>query len=106
VRVAVVLQIQVQNQLHEVVRELEEAPGEPFLEFCRLAADMGVRYVEFIWPYQDSMLNPFQLGRWLEDFPKALEQDTFTEEQRESALRVLDAAREAESLDGYLLFEA
>lgn len=66
---------------------------------------MGVRYVDFIWPYADCMLNFFQLAAWLEDFPKALSSGSFSDEEAASASAVLAAAREAHAIDGYLLLE-
>ncbi|KRF39615.1 hypothetical protein ASH01_19920 [Terrabacter sp. Soil811] len=102
--VVILLKVHVQNQLHETIRTIEE-PGEPFLHFCRAASGMQVRYVDFIWPYSDAMLNFFQLAAWIEDFPRALDSDGLSDEERASASRVLAAAKEAHSLDGYLLIE-
>jgi hypothetical protein len=104
-RMAVLLRVQVQNQLHEVVRVYEEPSGEPFLRFCRSATNEGIRHVDFIWPYQDAMLNEFQLKAWLEDFPRALKDERLPMDQRSSVSAVLEAAREAESIAGYLFFE-
>ncbi|XBB65721.1 hypothetical protein ABFU82_16570 [Nocardioides sp. WV_118_6] len=101
---AVTLVVQVRNQDHEVVRTWQELPGEPFLRFCRKAESLGVRYVDFIWPYADAMLNFFQLASWLDDFPRVLAGGTFAEDEAVSARLVLEGAREAEALDGYLFF--
>ncbi|GAB4100824.1 hypothetical protein [Sinomonas halotolerans] len=102
---AILLKVHVQNQLHETMRTIEEPPGEPFLKFCRAATAIGVRYVDFIWPYSDAMLNFFQLAAWLEDFPRVLDSDVFSPEESASARRVLEAAKEAHALDGYLFIE-
>ncbi|MFC5175637.1 hypothetical protein [Nocardioides taihuensis] len=102
---AVLMRVQVRNQLHEVVRVYEEPDGEPFLRFCRRAAIQGVRYVDFTWPYQDSMLNEYQLKAWLEDLPNALNIDGLPEDERSSVVAILQAAREAEDLAGYLFIE-
>ncbi len=102
---AISLRVNVQNQLHETIRTLEEPPGELFLKFCRTASTMGVRYVDFIWPYSDAMLNFFQLAAWLEDIPRVLDSREVSPEERASARRVLDAAKEAHAVDGYLYIE-
>lgn len=102
---AIELTIHVQNQLHETMRTFVEPPGEPFLKFCRAATAIGVRYVDFIWPYSDAMLNFFQLAAWLEDFPRVLDFDVISPEERASARRVLEAAKEAHTLAGYLFIE-
>lgn len=102
---AILLTIHVQNQLHETVRTFVEPPGEPFLKFCRAATVIGVRYVDFIWPYLDVMLNFFQLAAWLEDFSRVLDSDVLSPEESASARRVLEAAKEAHALAGYLFIE-
>ncbi|ELT43582.1 hypothetical protein G205_17234 [Arthrobacter nitrophenolicus] len=102
---AIELTIHVQNQLHETMRTFVEPPGEPFLKFCRAATAIGVRYVDFIWPYSDAMLNFFQLAAWLEDFPRVLDFDVISPKERASARRVLEAAKEAHTLAGYLFIE-
>lgn len=102
---AILLTVQVRNQVQEVVRQFQEPDDEPFIKFCRIAPSLGVRYVDFIGPYMDSMLNYFQISAWLEDLPRALESGLLEERQRESVERVLEAAREAEDLGGYLYFE-
>ena len=48
------------------------------------------------------MLNSQQLQAWVEDFPGAIQSELLSERQRASAQRVLQAAREAEELAGYL----
>ena len=101
---AIVLTVRVQDQMHGVVRTLVQPDDEPFLKVCRLFAASGVRFVDFIWPYQDAMLNEFQLRAWLEDFPRALGSVELTDSERESAEMLLDAAREAVELSGYLFF--
>ncbi|WP_077489825.1 hypothetical protein [Sinomonas mesophila] len=102
---AILLTIHVQNQLHETVRTFVEPPGEPFLKFCRAATTLGVRYVDFIWPYADAMLNFFQLAAWMEDFPRVLDSDVLSPEESASSRRVLEAAKEAHAIDGYLFIE-
>lgn len=102
---AILLTIHVQNQLHETVRTFVEPLGEPFLKFCRLATDIGVRYVDFIWPYSDAMLNFFQLAARLEDFPPVLDSDVLSPEESASARTVLEAAKQAHALVGYLFIE-
>lgn len=102
---AAILRITLQNQVHAAVRSWEEPVGEPFLRFCRKASQLGARNTDFIWPYADSMVNFFQIQQWLEDFPKVLESGNFDDEERASAQRVLAAAGEAASFDGYLWFE-
>lgn len=102
---AILLKVHVQNQLHETVRTLVQPPGEPFLKFCRAAAVIGVRYVDFIWPYSDAMLNFFQLAAWLEDFPRVLDTDVLSPEESASARGALEAAKEAHALGGYLFIE-
>lgn len=102
---AIALTVHVQNQLHETMRTFVEPPGEPFLKFCRAATAIGVRYVDFIWPYSDAMLNFFQLAAWLEDFPRVLDSDVISPEESASARRVLEAAKEAHALAGYLFIE-
>jgi len=99
---AVLLRFEVQDQLHQPVRSFEEPNDEPFIGFCRVAKGLGVRYVDSIGPYQDSMLNSQQLQAWVEDFPGAIQSELLSERQRASAQRVLQAAREAEELAGYL----
>ena len=68
---AITLTVQVQDMTHGVVRTIVQPDDEPFLKVCRVFAASGVRYVDFIWAYQDAMLNEFQLRAWLEDFPTA-----------------------------------
>lgn len=102
---ASLLTVQVQNQLHDVVRTYTEPESEPFLRFCRRAEAEGVRYVEFIWPYQDAMLNEFQLNAWLLDLPKALSNLDLATDERLSVEAMLEAVREAQALAGYLLIE-
>lgn len=99
------MQFQVRNQLHEIVRSFDEPAYGPFLDFCRKATRMGVRYVDFIWAYQSAMLNNAQLQAWLEDFPAAISQIPMNSIQRADVLEVLEAAREAEAIDGYLFIE-
>ena len=102
---AILLRVHVQNQSHETVRTFVELPDEPFLKFCRTATAIGVRYVDFIWPYSDAMLNFFQLAAWMEDFPRVLDSDVLSPEESASARMVLDAAKEAHALAGYLFIE-
>ena len=96
------LTFQVQDMSHGVVRTFT---NEPFLHVCRRFAASGVRYVEFIWPYQDAMLNELQLSAWLEDFPGALDAIDLPDQQRVSATTALAAAEEAVELSGYLLLQ-
>lgn len=102
---AITLTVQVQDMRHGIVRTIVEPSHEPFLKVCRAFEASGVRYVDFIWPYQDAMLNEFQLLAWLEDFPAALGTVDLMESERGSAERLLAAAREAVELSGYLFFE-
>ncbi len=53
---------------------------------------MALNPDDTIWPYQDAMLNEFQLRAWLEDLPTALTNVDLTGSQRESATRRLDTA--------------
>jgi hypothetical protein len=103
--VAIELTFQVQDMNHSVVRTFSDDDGEPFLKVCRQFAGVGVRYVDFIWPYQDAMLNEFQLRAWLEDFPKALHGPDLSAEQRRCAERVLVAAEEAVDMSGYIFIQ-
>lgn len=100
-----ILRISVQNQLHEKVRDWLDEPDNAFYRFCAKAEPLGVRYVDFIWPYSDAMLNYFQLAAWIEDFPAAMASGAFSQAESTSASNVLEGAREAHALDGYLLLE-
>ena len=99
------MEFQVRNQLHEIVSSFDEPAYGPFVSFCRRAAQIGVRYVDFIDPYQSAMLNNFQLKAWLEDFPAAIDAIPMNSIQRADVLEVLEAARQAEAIDGYLFIE-
>ena len=99
----------------------DEPAYGPFVSFCQRAAQIGVRYVDFIDPYQSAMLNNFQLKDWLQDFPAAIDEMPMNSIRRANAptrqranvptcrradvLEVLDAARHAEAIDGYLFVE-
>ena len=99
----------------------DEPAYGPFVSFCQRAAQIGVRYVDFIDPYQSAMLNNFQLKAWLQDFPAAIDEIPMNSIQRANVptcqranvptcrradvLEVLDAARHAEAIDGYLFVE-
>ena len=67
-----------------------------------MAANLGVRYVDFIWPYTDSMLNFFQLQAWMVDFPPVLASGVLSDPVHASAAKMLESAIEAEGLDGYI----
>jgi hypothetical protein len=47
----------------------------------------------------------FPGGGLVEDFPRVLDTDMLSPEESASALRVLEAAKEAHALDGYLFIE-
>jgi len=119
------------------VGTFDEPAYGPFVSFCQRAAQIGVRYVDFIDPYQSAMLNNFQLKAWLQDFPAAIDEIPMNSIQRANVptcqranvptcqranvptcqranvptcrradvLEVLDAARHAEAIDGYLFVE-
>ena len=99
------MQFQVRNRLHEIVSAFDEPAYGPFVSFCRRAAQIGVRYVDFIDPYQSAMLNNFQLKAWLQDFPAAIDEIPMNSIERADVLEVLEAARLAEAIDGYLFIE-
>ena len=98
------LTIEVRETDHRVFRRFQELEEERFFAFCNAAAALGVRYSDFISPYMDAMLNGFQLRAWLEDIPPLLDENRIAEDQRESVLRVFEAAREASAISGYLFF--
>lgn len=100
------IRAEVQDPLHRVMREFTEVPPYEFVAFAQRAAKLGVRHMTFIHDYTDSMLNPFQLRDWLEDIPRVLAQHPWTDVERLTAERMLEAAREAEQVEGYLFFEA
>jgi len=95
------------------VGTFDEPAYGPFVSSCQRAAQIGVRYVDFIDPYQSAMLNNFQLKAWLQDFPAAIDEIPMNSIQRANVptrrradvLEVLDAARHAEAIDGYLFVE-
>jgi len=99
------MQFQVRNQLQEIVSSFDEPAYGPFLSFCRKAELIGVRYVDFIVPDESAMLNNFQLKAWLQDFPAAIDEIPMNSIQRADVLEVLEAARHAEAIDGYLFIE-
>jgi len=90
---AITLTVEVRDADHNVLRSFEDAPDEPFLEFCRIGSTLGVRYVDFIHPYSDSMLNFFQLDAWLEDLPRVLVSGQLDPKLQASVGRVLEASR-------------
>ena len=51
------------------------------------------------------MLNNFQLKAWLQDFPAAIDEIPMNSIERADVLEVLEAARLAEAIDGYLFIE-
>lgn len=89
-----------------MLREFTEMPPYELVPFARRAAGRGVRNMDFIVDYTDSLLNWHQLQAWREDIPRALAEYSWTEVERLTAKRMLHAAEDALEFDGYLFIEA
>ena len=94
----------VEDQLHNRGTTFSDDAGNSFLGLARRLALAGSRVFDVIDPYTDTMFNYIQIDRILSELDDALQGD-ITQSERELALRVKGAAREARSSSGYVFIE-
>jgi hypothetical protein len=94
----------VEDQLHQRGRAVFDDGANTFLNLARRLAGAGTQVFDIIDPYADAMLNYIQLDRLCRELDVALAGDLSLAE-RDLALQVLAAAKEARELSGYLFVE-
>ncbi|XTZ16522.1 hypothetical protein ACQSSU_03790 [Micromonospora echinospora] len=94
----------VEDQLHNRRETFSDGPENPFLTLARRLARDGSRVFDIIDPYADAMFNYIQLERMINELEDAL-QRSIAPSERDMALKVQHAAREARNLSGYLFIE-
>lgn len=94
----------VEDQLHNRGTTFSDDPGNSFLGLARRLASTGSRVFDVIDPYADSMFNYIQLDRMICELNDVLE-GAMASGERDMALKVQSAAREARDLSGYLFVQ-
>jgi hypothetical protein len=97
-----VLRFHVEDQVHHRVRSFTDDSANSFLNVARRCAANGSRVMDVIDPYTDTMLNFIQLDRLIGELGALLATDRLVEPERNLVVEVLDAAKEARGLSGYL----
>lgn len=95
----------VEDQLHGRRRMFSDDPVNSFLHVARRLSASGSNALDVINPYADAMLNFIQIDRLIPELEAAMRGCSLSVPERELVGKVLDAAREARELGGYLFVE-